>query len=97
MKNKTLLVSLIIILFSTFSYGQTVIVKLSPAPQGKLGVADLWNVSLTNASNETYEIYLYGTLTEKSEGLIATATTSSFDLKKGTRKIKASDFPATPD
>ncbi|HEY5536897.1 MAG TPA: hypothetical protein VIL99_18420 [Ignavibacteria bacterium] len=79
------------------TYGQTVIVKLSPAPQGKLGIADLWNVSLTNISNETYEIYLFGTLTEKSDGLIATATTTSFDLKKGTRKIKASDFPATPD
>ena len=77
--------------------GQTVIVKLSPAPQGKLGIADLWNVSLTNISNETYEIYLFGTLTEKSDGLIATATTTSFDLKKGTRKIKASDFPTTPD
>ena len=75
-----------------------VIVQLTQAPMGKLGIADLWKATLTNTSQkETYKIYLFGTLTDKKTGLVATATTMEFDLKPGTKIIKGSDFPKEPD
>ncbi|HEY5535374.1 MAG TPA: SBBP repeat-containing protein [Ignavibacteria bacterium] len=92
---------LVVVSFSFFAYAkaysQTVTVVLDTPPQGKLNLSDFWNASLTNNSKETYKIYLFGTLTEKKAGLIATAITTEFDLKNGTKKIKASDFPKTPE
>jgi len=92
---------LVVVLFSFFAYekaySQTVTVMLDTPPQGKLNLSDFWNASLTNNSKETYKIYLYGTLTEKKAGLIATAITTEFDLKNGTKKIKASDFQKTQE
>jgi hypothetical protein len=94
-----------VIMFVLFNYFnifestqlQKLIVKLTQPPVGQFKQADLWNATIISNSNETYRIYLYGTLTEKKAGLIATGTTTDFDIKNGTKQIKGSDFPQTPD
>jgi hypothetical protein len=97
----SLCVIVLAILFSftiqEIAYAQKLIVTLGKPPVGQFKQSDLWNAMIINNSNETYRIYLYGTLTEKKAGLIATGTTTDFDVVKGTKQIKGSDFPQTPD
>jgi hypothetical protein len=47
----------------------------------QLKIADLWNLSVINTSNNDYRIYLQGSASESKDGLIAEAKTPAFDLK----------------
>ena len=56
-------------------------VNLKQPPMNQLRIADLWNLTITNSSNNNYRIYLQGSASETKDGLIAEAKTSAFDLK----------------
>lgn len=86
------------IAFNASAQGQSISLKMKRPPLNQLSVADLYNIELTNNTNERIEFYLYGTLSESKAGLIATATTVSIMLGPKERKqFKASDLPGTPD
>jgi hypothetical protein len=56
-------------------------VNLRQPPMNQLKIADLWNLTVVNTSNNNYRIYLQGSASESRDGLIAEAKTPSFDLK----------------
>lgn len=74
-----------------------VTVTLKTPPPGQFHVEDMWKVTVSNTSKETYVVYFYGTLTEKKAGMIANATTDVKSIKPGVTNLKASDFPKQPD
>lgn len=98
---------LICLLFVAFQFfginltdanAQSVTIKMKRPPLNTLGIADLYNIELTNNSRDRVEFYLYGTLSEAKAGLLATATTVSIVLGPNEKKqFKASDLPKTPD
>jgi len=67
-----------------------VVVNLQAPPPNQIRIEDMWNLVLTNAG-EPVEVYLHGTATERSSGLVIDATTSVFTLPRGSKRIRSAD------
>jgi hypothetical protein len=72
-------------LCTSFTVAQ-ITVNLRQPPLNQLKIGDLWNLTITNNSSNNYAIYLQGTASERNEGLIVEAKSSSFQLKANERK-----------
>lgn len=69
-----------------------VIVKLDQPPPFKFKIEDLWKVTITNSSNSV-DVYLFATAVRiEDEKLLAEATSSVFNLPKGTKKVNAAEI-----
>jgi len=66
---------------------QTVKVKLHVPPSGRLGVEDLWWVTLDNTTRNTYTAYLRGEVHEARRGLVFRARTDSFMVPPGRKQL----------
>ena len=66
--------------------------QFSPPPPGQYGIERLWNVTLSNPDNQTYEVWLEGTVTEATKGQVFWAKTDSFPLPHGTRILRYADI-----
>lgn len=91
-----LLTSLII---TNISYAQNkVTITYTRPPLNELRLSHIWDFELKNQTNEEVNFYLFGTLKEKSAGLIATGTTMSIKLNPNEkRKFKINELSQTPD
>lgn len=90
---KLLLIPLIVFSIVTNLYSQdTVLVTIQQPPPNQLRIEHLWKIILNNISYDTLDVYLYATLTEQNDGLIATATTSSINLKPGIKNITVNEL-----
>ena len=69
-----------VFLISIFTNAQTIIVMLKQPPPNQWHVEDMWQLTLTNTSQESYNVYLYGTVEEASVGLIFEGTSAPFEL-----------------
>jgi hypothetical protein len=69
-----------------------VTVILREPPPNQLKVADLWEITLINSGRTTLNVYLRGTVTEQKDGLVATATSSTFSLPPGTKVFTAKNI-----
>ncbi len=69
-----------VFLISIFTNAQTIIVVLKQPPPNQWNVEDLWQLTLTNTSQESYNVYLYGTVEEASAGLIFEGTSAPFEI-----------------
>jgi hypothetical protein len=57
-----------------------VIVTLFQPPPNQWNVADLWNLSLTNPTSTSHQIFLYGTVESDNDGVIFSGTSAEFNL-----------------
>ena len=83
MKKKILrfsLLAILILLFAANSYSQ-IIVNLQQPPPNQWHVEDMWQLTLTNTSQESCNVYLYGTVEEADAGLIFEGTSATFTLE----------------
>ncbi len=63
------------------SANSQVTVSLQTPPPNQLRVSDLWNVTITNTTNDLLKIYLEGSVTESKDGLIVEGKSANFELK----------------
>jgi hypothetical protein len=84
----------LLILFITcqvISYAQISVVLQQPPPfQFKL--ENMWNIILINPTGTAYRVYLKGTATETTTGLVADCKTAVFTLQPGTRVVSPRDI-----
>lgn len=71
---------------ATSAYAQITVIIQQPPPN-QLKVESLWNITITNSSTNTYEVYLLGKVTEEREGLLFEASTTRFSLKPGLTRL----------
>ncbi|MBE2257092.1 MAG: hypothetical protein IAE65_12945, partial [Ignavibacteria bacterium] len=84
--------------FSSVTNAQSVSIKMKRPPLNQLGVADLYNIDLTNTTNQQIQFYLFGTLSESKAGLIASAITVPISLGPNEKKsLKVNDLSKVPD
>jgi hypothetical protein len=67
-------------------------VQLVPPPPYQFRTEDLWNLVITNNTQQTFSVYLHGKATESSTGLIVDATTSLFSLPVGVKRVRSNDL-----
>ena len=90
---KQLLILFIVFFFITTTYSQDIVtVNIQQPPLNQLRVEHLWQVTLSNTSQDILNVYLYGTLTEQKDGTVLTATTSSINLSPGLKKINVHEL-----
>ncbi|MCB0727220.1 MAG: hypothetical protein KDD00_07125 [Ignavibacteriae bacterium] len=89
---KIILTLIVSITFINSSFSQdSVTVILHQPPPFQFNVSSLWNMTLINNTNESINVYLFGTASShKTE--IVNATTSGILLPPGTKNINASQF-----
>jgi len=84
---------LIIFLLLTILAKSQVTVQLFHPPPNQWRIEELWNLILTNTTNNEYEVYLLGTVEEQDAGLIFEGTSASFTLPPGiTKRFVPRDF-----
>ncbi len=69
-----------------------IIVNLTQPPPYQFKIEHLWKVSLMNPSPTTYRVYLVGRATEKKDGRIVEATTTTFSLPPGLKVVGAREL-----
>ena len=84
--------ALLVLCAASLSAQSPVTVILRPPPPNQLKVADLWEITLINTGRTALSVYLRGTVTEEKDGLIATATSSTFSLPTGTKLFTANNI-----
>jgi len=67
-------------------------VNLRHPPFNQLKIEHLWNLTLTNTTQDILPVYLYGTLTESKAGLIATGTSTTIQLPPGVKTYTAANY-----
>jgi hypothetical protein len=67
-------------------------IKLKTPPSNKLGVAELWNLTLSNNTGKQLKIYLVGTVTEEKNGLIIEGKSNLFSLPASGKSYGYNDF-----
>lgn len=72
--------------------GDKIRIILQQPPPNRLGVVDLWSLSITNTTNEDLTIHVGGVASEEKDGLIIEAKSKPFTIKPGTTKYKHTDF-----
>ena len=70
-----------VFLMALFTNAQTVIVVLKQPPPNQWHVEDLWQLTLTNTTNESLEVYLFADVEEADAGIIFEGKTTSFTLE----------------
>jgi hypothetical protein len=61
-------------------------------PPDLYGVEELWNVTLSNPDQDSYRVWLEGTITESAKGQVFWAKTNEFILVPGERTIRYADI-----
>ncbi len=91
---KTLIVAALAVLISSLSasVNAQVVVTIQQPPPGQLNVEDLWNLDLTNNTQETFTVHLRGTATEERDGLIFDGSSNTFSLPPGFRRVNPTDI-----
>jgi hypothetical protein len=84
--------ALLVLYAASLSAQGAVTVILRPPPPNQLKVADLWEITLINSGRAALNVYLKGTVTEEKDGLVATATSSTFPLPPGTKVFTAKNI-----
>jgi hypothetical protein len=84
--------ALLVLSVALLSAQGSVTVILRQPPPNQLKVADLWEITLINSGRGTLNVYLRGSVTEEKDGLIATATSSTFSLPPGTKVFTAKNI-----
>lgn len=80
-------VILLIILFNIINYSQAqVTVTLQRPPLNQLRLTDLWNVTLNNTTQTTYQVYLKGNVDEQTDGNIVSSQSQAFSLPPGVKQ-----------
>lgn len=69
-----------------------VVVRIHQPPPFQLNVSDLYRVDLTNATVQTYTVYLRGSATETQEGLLLEAKSNNFTLPPGFKNVSQSEL-----
>ncbi len=83
-KNLLVAALALLIILAAASVNAQVLVKLSQPPPNQWNVEDLWQLTLTNTSQQdSYNVYLYGTVEEADAGIIFKATSADFELTLG--------------
>ncbi len=72
------------------TFSQPVVVQLQAPPPYQMRIEDMWNLTIVNTEKDK-QIFLHGSITELSTGLIFDVTTSSFTLPRGTKRIRSKD------
>src|SRR5688572_9590982 len=88
---KTFFEIFLILLISKIALSQSLPVQLQQPPVYSFFTEDMFKLSVTNTSQETFRIYLHGRATERTKGMIVDASSSSFLLPPGTKYVKTSD------
>lgn len=84
---------LLLILTSAVTYSQGIVIAhLKQPPPFGFKLEKMWQVTLNNATQQTYRVYLRGVATESSEGFIADAITGTFTLPPGVKVVTAADI-----
>lgn len=92
MIKKSFIIPVLIFLSSiTLSQGIVVLQLKQPPPYG-FKLEKMWQVTLNNATQQTYRVYLRGVATENTEGFIADAVTGTFTLPPGMKIVTAGDI-----
>jgi hypothetical protein len=73
------------------SYGQVTVVLRQPPPY-QFKLENMWNIILINPTGTAYRVYLQGTATETTTGLVADCKTAVFTLQPGTRVVSPRDI-----
>jgi hypothetical protein len=81
--------ALVVLCVASLSAQGNITVILREPPPNQLKVADLWEITLINNGRIPINVSLRGTVTEAKDGLIATATSSTFALRPGTKVFTA--------
>ncbi|RPI13561.1 MAG: hypothetical protein EHM58_18210 [Ignavibacteriae bacterium] len=76
------------IILTPVTFSQVTVTLRQPPPY-QFKVEDFWKVTLNNASQNTYNVYLYGIATGNNDGKIVDANTKVFALKPGTTIVTA--------
>jgi hypothetical protein len=85
-------VAFLVLYAAMLSAQSAVTVILRQPPPNQLKVADLWEITLINSGGATLNVSLKGTVTEQKDGLVATATSSTFSLPPGTKVFTAKNI-----
>jgi hypothetical protein len=78
--------------FSLKAQSDKIRIILKQPPPNMMGVANLWDLSLENTTNENLTVYLIGTAIEEKDGLIIEGKTKEFTIKPGRSNYKYNDF-----
>ena len=81
-----------LIALSSASVNAQVVVTIHQPPPGQLNLEDLWSIDLTNNTQETFTVYLCGTATEESDGLIFEGSSNMFSLPPGFMRVNLTDI-----
>lgn len=89
---KKLLSLIIFYIFSSgLSFSQVTVTLQQPAPY-KFNIASMWNITLNNTTNTTYNVELLGEAKKSNGEFIASGTTSKFILKPGMKIVNAAEI-----
>ncbi len=84
---------LLALILTTAVYSQGIVVlHLKQPPPFGFKLEKMWQVTLNNATQQTYRVYLRGVATEMTEGFIADAVTGTFTLPPGVKVVTAADI-----
>jgi len=75
----------------SISLAQVTVVLQQPPPY-QFKIENMWKVTLVNPTNTTYTVYLKGTATESTQGQIVEATTATFLLPPGLKRVSTHDL-----
>ncbi len=68
---------------STSAQDRFVSVSVTPPPPNQLTIPDLWKVTIVSAGDEQLALFLRGTVTEATDGVILTGTSSPIEVPPG--------------
>ncbi len=83
---RTLYRSLILLLFATAAQAQVTVILRQPPPN-QLRIADLWQITVVNPTDNTYLVYLRGTARHDRDGIVVDATSDRFVLAPNATKV----------
>jgi len=89
--------SLLIYSLLPISLDAQVQVKLHQPPPNQLKIEHLWWVDLTNSTQTSYTVHLRAEVTEARKGLIFRASSNTFTLTPGKKRITARDIKDVKD
>ncbi len=87
----------IMLILIPISLNAQIQVRLHQPPPNQLKIEHLWWVDLTNSTQTTYSVYLRAEVTEARKGLIFRASSNTFTLTQGKKRITARDIKDVTD
>jgi Tol biopolymer transport system component len=86
-----------IVLFIPLVLNGQIDVKLHHPPPNQLKIEDLWWLELKNPTQTTYNVYLKAEINESKKGLIFKASSNTFTLLPGVKRVSSKDISNTRD